>query len=92
MYAASQGHYDIVKILISNGANLCKRNKFHDNALRVAILHNEPEIVKILKSFTGIQQSAEVGNKNQEIITADKQESNKRKGTTLTRKYSKRTQ
>ena len=92
MYAASQGHYDIVKILISNGANLCKRNKFHDNALRVAILHNEPELVKILKSFTGIQQSAEVGNNNQDTITADKQEGNKRKGTTLTRKYSKRTQ
>ena len=91
MYAASQGHCEIVKILISNGANLCKRNKFHDNALKVAMLHNKIEIVKILKSFTGTGTNAEQGSKNTENVAADIQEGNKKTGTSLNKKYSKRT-
>lgn len=66
MYAASQGHCEIVKILISNGAKLCKRNKFHDNALKVAMLHNKIESVKILKSVTGTGTNAEQASKNTE--------------------------
>ena len=76
---------------MSNGANLCKRNKFHDNALKVAMLHNKIEIVKILKSFTGTGTNAEQGSKNTENVAADKQEGNKKTGTSLNKKYSKRT-
>ena len=92
MYAASSGHYDIVKTLISSGANLSKKNKSHDNALKCAMLNDENDIAKLIKTFTSSGTTADKEGEEVDTIVTAKQESKKRKGTELTRKYSKRAQ
>ena len=79
MYAASQGYHDIVKFLIQSGANLAKRNKFHENALKIAMLNKEFEIAKLIKTFTS-NDVCDDGAEDPDIIVSDTKESKKTRG------------
>ena len=83
MYAASQGYHDIVKFLIQSGANLAKRNKFHENALKIAMLNKEFEIAKLIKTFTS-NDVCDDGAENSDIIVPDTKETKKTRGKRVT--------
>ena len=79
MYAASQGYHDIVKFLIQSGANLVKRNRFHENALKIATFNKEFEIEKLIKTFTS-SDVCDDGGENPDIVVSDTKETKKARG------------
>jgi len=50
MLAAHQGHVDIVRILLSHGANLEQRDADGDTALHYACFGNQPDCISLLLS------------------------------------------
>jgi ankyrin repeat protein len=58
MLAAKEGHQNIVKLLLENGANINKKNKSHNTALHFAVFNKHNNIVKLL-----IEKGAEINAK-----------------------------
>jgi E3 ubiquitin-protein ligase mind-bomb len=50
MLAAHQGHIDIVRILLTHGANLEQRDADGDTALHYACFGNQPDCISLLLS------------------------------------------
>lgn len=50
MLAAHQGHVDIVRVLLSHGANLEQRDADGDTALHYACFGNQPDCLSLLLS------------------------------------------
>jgi len=49
MYACKNGNYEIVKLLLDNGANFTTKDISGFNATRMALIYENPEIYKLLK-------------------------------------------
>lgn len=65
MYAATYGHFDVVKTLIESSADVNMKSKYGETALMIAARDGTVEVVKAL-----IDAGAEVNAKNDEGKTA----------------------
>ena len=81
MYAANEGYLELVKWLISNGANVNMRNNYRENALKCAMSNKYYDIAKIIKTF-----SSEMDGNNDNDNIEEEEEQKRVKIKTFSRK------
>lgn len=68
LYAATNGHAEIVEMLLTAGANV---REYHNNTLRGAVKNNHLKVVELLTSYYTTKELEEIRSELQSPLLAD---------------------
>ena len=72
--AANSGHFNVVKYLVENGANICAKNKFEQTAFKLAHVNGHTEVAKyLMEKMVDLQAESDIpeeiiSNKTQCVV------------------------